>query len=307
MLKIPDPSEASPTPPGRSDSDTIIQLPPGRALSALLTRAAGTSDSRNPIPFIGIYDLFSARLAARRFDTLFVSGFGFSASAYGLPDVGFMTWSDLLTFVQRLRHAFPHHHLLVDLDDGFGDATMAAHVAHAVDRAGASGIVLEDQRRPRRCGHVHGKEVLPLEEYLIKLRAVLAAREHLFVVARTDATDPEEILRRVRAFEAEGCDAVLADGLDDLDLLAAISRSVRCPVVANVIGGGRTPSCDRETLGRLGLDLLLYSTPCLFAAQRAIEQQLDRLSEERIPFAESLSPGVSLSVCQELLNDSLWP
>ncbi|MCP9888744.1 isocitrate lyase/PEP mutase family protein [Cyanobium sp. ATX 6A2] len=260
-----------------------------------------------PVPFIGIYDLFSARLAASRFDTLFVSGFGLAASTYGLPDVGFMAWSDLLTFVHRLRHAFPHHHLLVDLDDGFGDATMAAHVAHAVERAGASGIVLEDQRRPRRCGHLHGKEILPLEEYLLKLRAVLDARDSLVVVARTDATDPEEILRRVRAFEAEGCDAVLADGLDDLDLLAAIRSSVRCSVVANVIGGGRTPPCDRETLGRLGLNLLLYSTPCLFAAQRAIEQQLMSLTEEQLPFSDSLRHGVSLSECQEVLKDSLWP
>jgi 2-methylisocitrate lyase-like PEP mutase family enzyme len=280
---------------------------PGSALRALLATRGEACNLVRPVPFIGIYDLFSARLAASRFDTLFVSGFGLAASAYGLPDVGFVAWSDLLTFVHRLRHAFPHHHLLVDLDDGFGDATMAAHVAHAVEHAGASGIVLEDQRRPRRCGHLHGKEILPLEEYLPKLRAVLAARDHLFVVARTDASDPDEILRRVRAFEAEGCDAVLADGLDDLDLLAAICRSVRCPVVANVIGGGRTPPCDRETLGRLGLDMLLYSTPCLFAAQRAIEQQLESLAEAQLPLFQSLSHGVPLSACQEVLKHSIWP
>ena len=280
---------------------------PGSVLRQLLAASDQAANGSRPVPFIGIYDLFSARLAASRFDTLFVSGFGLSASSYGLPDVGFMAWSDLLTFVHRLRHAFPHHHLLVDLDDGFGDATMAAHVAHAVERAGASGIVLEDQRRPRRCGHLHGKEILPLEEYLDKLRAVLEARDHLFVVARTDATDREEILRRVQAFEEAGCDAVLADGLDDLELLAAIRESVTCPVVANVIGGGRVPPCDRETLGRLGLNLLLYSTPCLFAAQRAIELQLSSLVEGRLPLSESLSHGVSLQSCQEVLKDSLWP
>lgn len=279
----------------------------GAALRALLASGGEASKLLRPVPFIGIYDLFSARLAAARFDTLFVSGFGLSASTYGLPDVGFIAWSDLLTFVHRLRHAFPRHHLLVDLDDGFGDATMAAHVAHAVERAGASGIVLEDQRRPRRCGHLEGKEILPLAEYLLKLRAVLAARDHMLVVARTDATEPEEILRRVRAYEEVGCDAVLADGLDDLALLAAIRESVSCSVVANVIGGGRVPPCDRETLGRLGLDLLLYSTPCLFAAQRAIELQLESLVEEKLPLTESLSHGVSLYSCQDVLKDSLWP
>ncbi len=288
-------------------AEWLTMKSPGSRLRALLAKGGEAPNGCRPVPFIGIYDLFSARLAASRFDTLFVSGFGLAASTYGLPDVGFVTWSDLLTFVHRLRHAFPHHHLLVDLDDGFGDASMAAHVVHAVERAGASGIVLEDQSRPRRCGHLQGKEILPLEEYLPKLRAVLAARDHLFVVARTDATDPEEVIRRVRAFEAEGCDGVLADGLDDLDLLAAISSSVQCQVVANMIGGGRTPPCDRETLGRLGLDMLLYSTPCLFAAQRAIEQQLESLVDERLPFSRSLSHGVSLSECQELLSHSLWP
>lgn len=282
-----------------------MEITAGEALRTLLSPGCDPSASARPIPFIGIYDLFSARLAARRFDALFVSGFGLAASTYGLPDVGFVTWSDLLTFVHRLRHAFPRQHLLVDLDDGFGDAAMAAHVAQAMERAGASGIVLEDQRRPRRCGHLGGKEVLPLEDYLQKLRAVLAARRHLFVVARTDASEPQEILRRVRAFEAAGCDAVLADGLDDLDLLAAIRGAVGCPVVANVIGGGRTPPCDRETLGRLGLDLLLYSTPCLFAAQLAIERQLLSLAEAHLPFADALAHGVPLSACQTLLEDSL--
>jgi len=280
---------------------------PGSTFRAHLEELGKAPNVLGPIPFIGIYDLFSARLAASRFDALFVSGFGLAASTYGLPDVGFVAWSDLLTFVHRLRHAFPHHHLLVDLDDGFGDATMAAHVAHAVERAGASGIVLEDQRRPRRCGHLNGKQILPLEEYLAKLRAVLAARDHLFVVARTDATDREEILQRVQAFEEAGCDAVLADGLDDLELLVSIRESVRCPVVANVIGGGRVPACDRETLGKLGLNLLLYSTPCLFAAQRAIELQLESLVEGKLLLSESLSHGVALRSCQDVLKDSLWP
>lgn len=288
-------------------AESLSMQSAGCALRHLLVSGGQPFIGSRPVPFVGIYDLFSARLVASRFEALFVSGFGLAASAYGLPDVGFIAWSDLLTFVHRLRHAFPQHHLLVDLDDGFGDATMAAHVAHAVERAGASGIVLEDQRRPRRCGHLQGKEILPLEDYLLKLRAVLAARDHLFVVARTDATDPEEILRRVQAFEKAGCDAVLADGVNDLDQLSAIRQSVSCAVVANVIGGGRVPPCDRETLGRLGLDLLLYSTPCLFAAQRAIELQLDYLAEASLPISESLSHGVSLESCQNVLKDSLWP
>ena len=270
----------------------------GMALNKRLAAAGGSF----PMPFIGIYDLFSARLAARRFDALFVSGFGLAASSYGLPDVGFLSWSDLVMFVARLHHALPEHHLLVDIDDGFGDAAIAQHVARSLERAGASGIVLEDQRRPRRCGHLGGKEIVPLEDYLCKLKAVMAARKDLLVVARTDATQPAEIFRRIRAFEAAGCDAVLVDGMDDLDLLKEICTTVACPVVANVIGGGRTPEATPEELGKLGLDLLIYSTPCLFAAQGAIEAQLGAIGRKDQPVREMLAVGADLQACNDLLN-----
>jgi 2-methylisocitrate lyase-like PEP mutase family enzyme len=242
-------------------------------------------------------------LAARRFDSLFVSGFGYAASNYGLPDVGFIAWSDLVTFVHRLRLTLPDHHLLVDIDDGFGDANIATHVTRAMERAGASGIVLEDQRRPRRCGHLGGKEVVPLGEYLAKLEAVLAARKDLYVVARTDATQPDEIFRRIRSFEAAGCDAVLVDGMDDLDLLEQVAASVQCPVAGNVIAGGCTPDATQADLGRLGLSLLIYSTPCLFAAQGAIEAQLEAIGQTDKPIAEMLAVGADLHRCNSLLNE----
>jgi 2-methylisocitrate lyase-like PEP mutase family enzyme len=141
---------------------------------------------RHPItPFIGVYDVFSASLAARQFDALFVSGFGFAASHYGLPDIGFISWPEILNFVQRIRSIVPGHHLLVDIDDGYCDTEVACHVARSLEKLGASGIVLEDQARPRSCGHTDGKQILPLENYLAKLKSVLTARRDLFVVART--------------------------------------------------------------------------------------------------------------------------
>jgi 2-methylisocitrate lyase-like PEP mutase family enzyme len=115
------------------------------------------------VPFVGVYDLFSASLAADRFGALFLSGFGLAASTFGLPDVGFIGWGDLTTTTSRLRALLPDHHLLVDIDDGFGDAMVASHVARTLERCGASGVVLEDQARPRRCGHLDGKKLLPLQ------------------------------------------------------------------------------------------------------------------------------------------------
>src|SRR5690606_7002223 len=92
-------------------------------------------------PFIGVYDLFSASLATRRFSRLFLSGFGFAASHYGLPDVGFITWTDMVAYVQRIRNVLPDATLLVDIDDGYGDPEIACHVARTLDRMGVFGVV----------------------------------------------------------------------------------------------------------------------------------------------------------------------
>jgi 2-methylisocitrate lyase-like PEP mutase family enzyme len=257
------------------------------------------------VPFLGVYDLFSASLAADRFGALFLSGFGLAASVFGLPDVGFIGWGDLTTTTSRLRALLPDHHLLVDIDDGFGDATVASHVARTLERCGASGVVLEDQARPRRCGHLDGKTILPLPEYLVKLEAVLQHRSSMVVVARTDASDPAEILNRVRAFEQAGCDAVLADGIKDLALFAELRQAVRCPVFCNVIGGGKVPACSRADLARQGVQGLIYSTPCLFAAQEAIERALDGLLDESADLKEALSSGRQLSHCNAILEANL--
>jgi 2-methylisocitrate lyase-like PEP mutase family enzyme len=263
---------------------------------------------RQPIiPCVGIYDVFSATLAARHFDALFVSGFSFAASHYGLPDIGFISWPDILDFVQRVRTVVPEHHLLVDIDDGYCDTEVACHVTRSLETLGASGIVLEDQARPRGCGHLAGKRILPLADYLAKLAAVLAARRELFVVARTDAAEPDEIKRRVVAFRQAGCDAVLADGIRSLDLLAEIKSLVDCPVVFNQLAGGKSPVCTLTELRARGASLVIYSTPCLFAAQAAVDQALRTLRAEDGSLASALTRDATLATCNALLQTNLNP
>jgi hypothetical protein len=117
-----------------------------------------------------------------------------------LPDIGFIAWPDILAFAQRLRGILPTHHLLVDIDDGYCDTEIACHVVSALDSLGAFGVILEDQKRPRKCGHFEGKQILELDEYLVKSRRVLKVKGDLFVVARTHSSDPADIRRRVKAF-----------------------------------------------------------------------------------------------------------
>ena len=268
------------------------------------TSLRGTIGVHAPLSFLGVYDVFSASLAAREHEALFVSGFGFAASHYGLPDVGFIAWPDIVSFVERLRAVLPRHHLLVDMDDGYGDPAIAAHVATRLERAGASGIVLEDQRRPRRCGHFDGKQLLPLDEYLEKLERVLAARRDLVVVARTDASDPDDILRRVEAFAAAGADAVLVDGVRDLAFLDTLSARLTVPLAFNQIAGGKTPPCTLTELRTRGVGLVIYSTPCLFAAQEAITATLRGLAERDGRLLTG-APHVGVSACTAVLDANL--
>ncbi|WP_331766429.1 isocitrate lyase/PEP mutase family protein [Embleya sp. NBC_00896] len=272
----------------------------GNALRAEISRPHTT-------PLVGIYDMYSASIAARHFDGFFVSGFGFAASHYGLPDIGFIAWPDMVAFAERLRLAFPRHHLLVDIDDGYGDPEVACHVVQRLERAGASGVILEDQLRPRRCGHADGKRVLPLEEYLAKLNLVLDSRADLVVVARTDATEPDDILRRARALAKTDADVVLVDGVRSVEWIRRIRDAVGDkPLLFNQIAGGKSPSLALTDLARLGVDVAIYSTPCLFAAHAAIDTALTELlrADGRLPRTDA-ADAIGVREATELLERNI--
>lgn len=261
--------------------------------------------SRTIIPFAGIYDVFSAGIAARHYDALFVSGFGFAASYYGLPDIGFNTWTDVTSFVQRLRNILPDHFLLVDIDDGFCDIEVAAHTVRVLETVGASAVVLEDQRRPRKCGHFEGKQILDLDGYLEKLDQVLAARRDLLVVARTDSSDRDDILRRAKAFSDAGADAVLVDGIKDLSLLNELSALVDVPLGFNQIAGGKSPAVTLTELADRGVSIAIYSTPALFAAQSAIEAAMVDLEAADGRLVQPNEGGIGVAGCNALLTENL--
>jgi 2-methylisocitrate lyase-like PEP mutase family enzyme len=257
---------------------------------------------REITPFIGVYDVFSAALAGKHFDSLFISGFGFAASHYGLPDIGFITWSEIVYYVQRIRTVLPEHHLLVDIDDGYCDPEVACHVVSVLEASGASGVVLEDQKRPRRCGHFDGKQIMEMDEYLDKLRQVLATRRDLFVVARSDSSDPVDIERRVLAFAEAGADAVLVDGLKSLETVRRLNSKINRPFCFNQIAGGKSPAFTLTDLRKAGVKLAIYSTPCLFAAQAAIEDAMIHL-----PTVDGSLAGSRIGVkdCTSVLSENL--
>ena len=121
-------------------------------------------------PIIGVYDALSATLSNQYFDSLFCSGYGFSASRYGLPDEGFIAWKDMIEYVQNMRTILPESNIIVDIDDGYGDDKIASMAISSLENVGASAVILEDQRRPKKCGHLPGKEIIDRSEYLKKVK-----------------------------------------------------------------------------------------------------------------------------------------
>ena len=270
------------------------------------------SDSITPL--IGIFDMYSASLAAQHYGGMFVSGFGFAASYYGLPDIGFIAWPDMVGFVQRLRLAFPQQHLLVDIDDGYVDPEVACHVVEHLERIGASGVILEEQTRPRRCGHVTGKQILPIEECQIllieecleKLNLVLQDRSELVVGARTDATEESEILRRAEMPAATDADVLLVDGVRSVEWIRKVRGMVGSkPLLFNQIAGGLSPRLSLTGLEELGINVAIYSTPCLFAAHTAMANAVTELRTNDGRLAKVTTDDVGVASSIALLERNL--
>jgi 2-methylisocitrate lyase-like PEP mutase family enzyme len=251
------------------------------------------------ISLIGAYDVFSAQMAAKRFEGVFCGGYGYAASAYGLPDVGYVNWRDITDFGTKIRHALPRTHILVDIDDGFGDEVVASNTVRVLESNGSSAVMMEDQKRPRRCGHFEGKEILPIKEYLAKLSKVMETRSSLFVIARTDAADASEGIERAVNYAEAGADGVMVEAIRDLNTISKLRSYVTVPIMVNQLHGGKSPNWQFQELEDAGASIVIYSTPCLFAAQYGIERYLDMMLEMgRLP-----SEGTAtMADCARVLN-----
>ena len=224
----------------------------------------------------GIYDCLSARIATRAgFEVIFITGYSLSASLLGEPDFGLLTQSEMLQAAQRICSVTPLP-VIVDADTGYGNAINVIRTVKELIHAGAAGMFLEDQVWPKRCGHMKGKEVVPLDEYLRKLDAAIDARAEndLYIVARTDARQAlglEEAIRRGVAFKEAGADAVFIEAPQSKEEMRAIAGSVPGPLVANMIERGVTPTMGPEELKELGFQLIVWPLSPIYACAQALK------------------------------------
>lgn len=194
----------------------------------------------------GAFDALSARIVQEAgFPAVQGSGFGISVSHLGLPDYSFLSLSDMVAATQRIVDAVDIP-VMADGDTGFGNAVNAWYAVKAFERVGCAGVNIEDQVMPKRCGHLEGKALVPMDEAVAKIRACAEARQDPdFVInARTDALAVggiEEVLRRGNAYLAAGATMVFIDGMTSKDLARQAVRGIQGPVAINVVEGGRSP------------------------------------------------------------------
>lgn len=228
----------------------------------------------------------AAKLIEREgFDAVYLSGAAFSAGILGVPDIGILTL-DQLVAQTRLLAAAVEIPLVVDADTGFGGPEAVADCVRRLEDAGAAAIQLEDQRRPKRCGHLPGKEIVDIDEMAAKIRAACTARRDpaTVIIGRSDArgvTDLDDCVARLKAYRDAGADWLFPEALATREEFARVGRELSgTPLVANMTEFGTSPLLTLDELSNLGFDAVLYPVTLLRLAMKAIEAGLGLIADE---------------------------
>ena len=228
------------------------------------------NNKTKPLVIPGVYDAIGAKIAQKvGFDAMFQTGYGTSATLLGMPDYGFIGAAETLDNARRISNAISVP-LIVDIDTGYGNALTVRKLIQELQSAGVSGVFLEDQRWPKRCGHMKGKDVIPKEEYAEKLQSAIDAKSNkdFIIVARTDARATEGLdkaIERGNYYKKLGADVIFVEAPKSLDEMKKIGKSINAPLVANMIEGGATPINSAAKLNKMGYKIILYPLSILYA------------------------------------------
>ncbi|HQU46033.1 MAG TPA: methylisocitrate lyase [Pirellulales bacterium] len=241
------------------------------------------ADATLPVP--GAFNPLVARMIEDMgFEAAYLSGAAFSAGELALPDIGLFTLSELAEQTLRTTRnlGIP---LIVDADTGFGEAVNVERTVIELEAAGAAAIQLEDQRLPKRCGHLSGKSLVSIEEMCAKLRAAASARRDadLVIVARTDARGVEDFssaLVRARRYLEAGADWIFPEALADEEEFTTFAREIDAPLVANMTEFGKSPLFTLDQLAEMGYSAVLYPVTLMRVAMKAAEAALAMLASE---------------------------
>jgi 2-methylisocitrate lyase-like PEP mutase family enzyme len=228
--------------------------------------------------------LFARIIEDLGYEAVYVTGAGVANMYLGVPDIGLTTLTEIADHVAAISDAVAIP-LLVDADTGFGNPVNMVRTVRVLERAGAAGIQIEDQTFPKKCGHFDGKEVVPLEEMLAKVKAAVDTRRDgdLQIVARTDARaifGLQAAIDRAGAMIEAGADVTFVEAPTSAEELAQIAKSLSVPQVANIVFGGRTPELSQPKFAELGFGCVLYANAALQAALKASHEVLMALKRD---------------------------
>jgi 2,3-dimethylmalate lyase len=239
----------------------------------------------NPNEFVvlpGVFDALSARITEiTGFDAIFQTGYGSAATVLGMPDYGFLNAGETMDNARKIVRAVDIP-VIVDIDTGYGNPLTVWRIVKDLESMGVSGVFLEDQVWPKRCGHMAGKEIISVDEYLLKLTAAIDARDDkdFIVVARTDAratSGLDEAIERGREYFKFGADVIFVEAPRSIDELKEIGSKIDAPLVANMIEGGITPNLTASELHDLGFRIGVFPLSGLFASAFAMKQVFEEL------------------------------
>lgn len=225
----------------------------------------------------GIFEMISAKVADRLgFECLYMTGYGVVASYLGLPDAGLATYSDMVGRVAQFAQVTTTP-FIADGDTGYGGLLNVGHTVRGYEAAGACAIQIEDQEFPKKCGHMLGRRVIPVEDMAAKVRVAKDSRTdpNFLIVARTDARTTlglDEALRRGEAYLKAGADVIFIEAPETVEEMQRIGAAFKgVPLIANMVEGGRTPVLDAAILQEIGYRLAIYPALGFLAATAALE------------------------------------
>ena len=260
-----------------------------------------------PLILPGAHDALAARLIQRAgFGGFFIGGFGAVGARFGVPDIGLKSLGDISQAVRDILAACDLP-VLVDADDGYGDVKNVVHTVHAYEKMGVGALFLEDQRWPKRCGHLEGKAVVPVEEHAAKIRA--AAQERMcpdtFLIARTDAravTGLDDAMRRAERYLQAGADCIFIEALRTVEELERVGKAFDLQV-ANPLAGGVSPILRPEEYFRLGFKILPYGIDLILRVTRAMQLALEDMRSGKFAL---LGTGATLQEYLQVVGFEEW-
>ncbi|GAB2678865.1 isocitrate lyase/PEP mutase family protein [Aliiglaciecola aliphaticivorans] len=259
----------------------------------------------------GIQDMITAVVANKvGFDVVYGTGYWLTASAYGIPDAGIVTYTQMVdrmrTLVQTSNSA-----VIADADTGYGGLLNVHHTVRGYEEAGITAIQIEDQEFPKKCGHTPNRKVIPVEDMIEKIKVAVDARtdKNMLIIARTDSRQAEGLdaaIARAQAYYEAGADILFVEALESKDEMRKACKEVKGPMFANISNGGSTPMLTVEEMKEIGYAIAIAPSLTSLAAANAAEKALIAMKQQGSPQPEGVPINDFGEFCSLIGFEDVW-